>query len=42
MGEHDPFAGGITIENGIARLPEGPGLGIEVDWTALERHQAAA
>jgi L-alanine-DL-glutamate epimerase-like enolase superfamily enzyme len=41
MGEHDPFAGGITIENGIARLPEAPGLGIDVDWAVLKRHQAA-
>ncbi len=41
MGEHDPFAGGIAIENGIARLPEAPGLGIDVDWAALKRHQAA-
>ncbi len=42
MGEHDPFGGGITIENGIARLPDGPGLGIEVDWAVLKRHQATA
>jgi len=34
--------GGIVIEDGRARLPDAPGLGVEVDWQALARHQAGA
>lgn len=36
----DPLSGGVRIENNIASLPDAPGLGIEVDWDALDRHQA--
>jgi L-alanine-DL-glutamate epimerase-like enolase superfamily enzyme len=42
LGEHDFLSGGITIDQGIATLPDAPGLGVEVDWDALTRHQAAA
>ncbi|MFC7397361.1 mandelate racemase/muconate lactonizing enzyme family protein [Chelatococcus sp. GCM10030263] len=41
MNDPDPFSGGVSIENSIATLPDAPGLGIEVDWAAIERHQAA-
>ena len=38
MGAANPFSGGITITHGIASLPDAPGLGVVVDWDALERH----
>jgi L-alanine-DL-glutamate epimerase-like enolase superfamily enzyme len=41
LGEHDFITGGITIEDGIARLPDAAGLGVDVDWDVLERHRAA-
>jgi L-alanine-DL-glutamate epimerase-like enolase superfamily enzyme len=41
MGADNPFSGGITIERGIASLPDAPGLGVSVDWQALERHRTA-
>lgn len=41
LGEHDFITGGITIENGIASLPDAQGLGVDVDWTVLSRHQEA-
>ena len=31
--------GGIRIADGRAHLPHSPGLGVEVDWDAIERHQ---
>lgn len=38
----EPFvSGGIVIDGGIAHLPDAPGLGVDVDWAALQRHQAA-
>jgi L-alanine-DL-glutamate epimerase-like enolase superfamily enzyme len=40
MGEVSLFSKGITIKNGHAYLPEAPGLGVEVDWDALETHCA--
>jgi len=39
MGPANPFSGGITIAQGIATLPDAPGLGVAVDWEALERHR---
>ena len=33
------FTGGIRFRNGLAHLPEAPGLGVDVDWAALARHQ---
>jgi len=29
----------LTVENGDILVPHGPGLGIEVDWEAVERHR---
>ena len=40
-GEETLVHGGITIDDGLARLPEAPGLGTDIDWDALARHQAA-
>lgn len=31
--------GGVRIAHGRAHLPDAPGLGVEVDWAAVERHQ---
>jgi L-alanine-DL-glutamate epimerase-like enolase superfamily enzyme len=31
-------SGGMRIENGMARAPEGPGLGVEIDWDCIEGH----
>jgi len=41
LGAEPIFSGGITFSGGRARLPEAPGLGVDVDWGALARHQAA-
>lgn len=40
IGPPDPFIGGITFSNGRARLPDAPGLGIDVDWAILRQHRA--
>ena len=40
MGAANPFSGGITIEHGVAGLPDAPGFGVAVDWDALEHHCA--
>ena len=40
-GAEEYVLGGVTIASGRARLPDAPGLGVEVDWDALARHQAA-
>jgi L-alanine-DL-glutamate epimerase-like enolase superfamily enzyme len=40
-GPHRFVTGGITIRDGRARLPEAPGLGVNIDWDALTRHQQA-
>ena len=29
----------LTFEDGFVRPPEAPGLGVELDWTHLERHR---
>ncbi|MBV9559481.1 MAG: hypothetical protein JOY90_03315 [Bradyrhizobium sp.] len=39
IGTPNPFRGGITFESARARLPDAPGLGVDVDWTALAEHQ---
>ncbi|HXU60017.1 MAG TPA: mandelate racemase/muconate lactonizing enzyme family protein [Verrucomicrobiae bacterium] len=39
MGEHNPFRGGITFDGALARLPAAAGLGVDVDWDMLARHQ---
>ena len=40
MGKLNPFRGGITFDGALARLPEAAGLGVDVDWDMLARHQA--
>ena len=39
FGEEPMFRGGITFEDELAHLPDAPGLGVEVDWDAVARHQ---
>lgn len=41
LGEEPLFSGGITFADGRAHLPDAPGLGVDVDWDAVARHQAA-
>lgn len=41
IGAPNPFRGGVTFAGGLARLPDAPGLGVDVDWDLLKRHQAA-
>ena len=31
----------VTTEDGIVRVPDGPGLGIEVDLAVLEKYRVA-
>ena len=40
-GAEEMVKGGITIRDGRAHLPDAPGLGVEVDWDAVARHQEA-
>jgi L-alanine-DL-glutamate epimerase-like enolase superfamily enzyme len=40
IGTPNPFKGGITIAGARATLPDAPGLGVDVDWDLLARHQA--
>jgi L-alanine-DL-glutamate epimerase-like enolase superfamily enzyme len=35
--EHTLLTEPIRVANGLARVPDGPGLGVEVDWDAVER-----
>jgi L-alanine-DL-glutamate epimerase-like enolase superfamily enzyme len=39
IGSPNPFRGGITFAGGLARLPDAPGLGVDVDWDVLKQHQ---
>ena len=39
FGEEAIFSGGIVFREGRAHLPDAPGLGVDVDWDALLRHQ---
>ena len=41
LGQEPLFSGGITFRDGRAHLPDAPGLGVDVDWDAVARHQAA-
>jgi len=34
------LTGGLVLSDGEAHLPDGPGLGVDVDWDVLKRHQA--
>ena len=38
-GEENLVTGGIHLADGRAHLPHEPGLGVDVDWAALARHQ---
>lgn len=40
-GPHKFVTGGITIKSGTAKLPEAPGLGVDIDWSLLEKHSKA-
>ena len=40
-GREEYVRGGVVIRDGRARLPDAPGLGVDVDWEALARHRAA-
>lgn len=35
--EHMLLKKPIRVEGGLAKIPEGPGLGVELDWDAVER-----
>ena len=37
---HHIHQGGATVVDGIARLSEAPGFGMEIDWRAVERFRA--
>ena len=37
----DVLAGGLALENGHFRVPEGPGLGVEIDMEVVERYRVA-
>ncbi|RDJ94073.1 hypothetical protein B4Q13_17370, partial [Lacticaseibacillus rhamnosus] len=37
----NPFKGGIAFVAGRAKLPDAPGLGVDVDWDILAKHQRA-
>ena len=41
IGDPNPFRGGISIKNAHAKLPDAPGLGVDVDWGAVAAHQKA-
>ena len=32
-----PLVHGLQVQGGLAAVPQGPGLGLEVDWDAVER-----
>ena len=37
----DLIFGAIQMQDGMVRVPDGPGLGIEVDRTVLERYKCS-
>jgi L-alanine-DL-glutamate epimerase-like enolase superfamily enzyme len=39
IGRDNPFRGGITFSGAHAKLPDAPGLGVDIDWVVLERHR---
>jgi L-alanine-DL-glutamate epimerase-like enolase superfamily enzyme len=39
IGRPNFFRGGITIKNSRAKLPDAPGLGIDVDWGKFAQHR---
>ena len=38
VGDDQLFRGGVEIAGGVARLSDAPGLGVDVDWDRLARH----
>ncbi|MCC7157207.1 MAG: mandelate racemase/muconate lactonizing enzyme family protein [Bryobacterales bacterium] len=40
--EHDLLSAPLRIENGIAELPQGPGLGVELDHAALAHYRISS
>jgi L-alanine-DL-glutamate epimerase-like enolase superfamily enzyme len=40
IGDPNPFRGGITINGARAKLPDAPGLGVDIDWDAFDQHRA--
>jgi L-alanine-DL-glutamate epimerase-like enolase superfamily enzyme len=38
MGNPSPFQGGISFADARAKLPDAPGLGVDVDWELLAKH----
>ena len=39
--EHQLLAEPFVVENGTVAIPDAPGLGVEVDWDAVERFRLA-
>lgn len=39
MYQHQLLKTPIKIKNGLAEIPNGPGLGVELDWDAVERYR---
>ncbi|MCH7726854.1 MAG: enolase [Planctomycetes bacterium] len=39
MYEHQLISAPLHVCNGLADIPNGPGLGVEVDWKAVERYR---
>jgi L-alanine-DL-glutamate epimerase-like enolase superfamily enzyme len=39
LGKEEFVTGGVSIKGNHAVLPEAPGLGVDIDWEALIRHQ---
>jgi galactonate dehydratase len=37
----DPLVTGLKTEGGCIRVPQAPGLGVELDWEAVERFRVA-
>lgn len=42
FGRPNPFTGGVTFRDGLAVVPDAPGLGVDVDWELLKQNQANA
>jgi L-alanine-DL-glutamate epimerase-like enolase superfamily enzyme len=41
IGDPNPFRGGVSIKGAHAKLPDAPGLGVDVDWGVVAAHQKA-
>jgi L-alanine-DL-glutamate epimerase-like enolase superfamily enzyme len=40
--EHEMLIRRLPVENGTVAIPEAPGLGVDVDWNAVERYRLEA